>query len=258
MRRCSRIHRSCLFADADPIEGVQTERADLEVLYVLAHRLKHRRVCDRCHRHLLLDYLLGFFVEPCALGNISGGLGGLDQLVVVGVTPLGEVVAFQRVAAKQGAEPVVRGQGSDCAVISGSEGVRQGDVLGPLLFCIGLKPALERSRAIFAEQHPQLTAHIFAYMDDVTIVGSEPACVAMFRILKIELEEGLSLMVNNDKTVTTSSNVGATMGCEVSTCPKLIGAFVGRSSEEEKTKLAPPSKNTKLRFLGSHPKLPSV
>ena len=48
-------------------------------------------------------------------------------------------------------ELIVRGAGLDCAVICGSEGVRQGDVLGPLLFCIGLKPILERTQSIFAE-----------------------------------------------------------------------------------------------------------
>ena len=97
-----------LFADAHAVEGVQGKRTDLETLHVFAHRLIHRRVGDRCHRHLLFDQLLCLFIKLCALSNIGGGFGGLDQFVELRVTPLGEVVAFNRVAAKQGAEPVVR------------------------------------------------------------------------------------------------------------------------------------------------------
>ena len=153
-------------------------------------------------------------------------------------------------------ELIVRGAGLDCAVICGSEGVRQGDVLGPLLFCVGLKPILERTQSIFAERHPQLVMHLFAYMDDITIVGTEDACAAAFRILKVELEEGLSLMVNNEKTVSTSPSVGSAIGCSVSACPKLLGAFVGRRWEEEKVFLDPlPLKHEAL--FARLPRLPS-
>jgi len=153
-------------------------------------------------------------------------------------------------------ELIVRGEGADCAVISGSEGVRQGDVLGPLLFCVALQPALERTHALFASRHPDMKAHLFAHMDDVTIVGSEGACIAAFGILKAELEESLSLMVNNAKTVTTSAAIGSALNCEVSQCPKLLGAYVGRSWEEEKVLIDPlPLKHEAL--FARLPRLPS-
>ena len=59
-------------------------------------------------RHLLLEQLLGLFVEHRALVAIGHDLGVLDQGVVFLVAPHGVVVAANRVAAVQGAEPVVR------------------------------------------------------------------------------------------------------------------------------------------------------
>ena len=41
-------------------------------------------------------------------------------------------------------ELLVQSDESESPVICGTEGVRQGDVLGPLLFCIGLKPTLDK------------------------------------------------------------------------------------------------------------------
>ena len=57
---------------------------------------------------MFFEQLLGLFVELGALLFVSGVFGGRDQFVELGVAPLGEVVAIDRVAAEQGAEPVVR------------------------------------------------------------------------------------------------------------------------------------------------------
>ena len=57
----------------------------------------------------------------------------------------------------------------ECPVIPSSEGVRRGDVLGPLRFCIGLKPAVERAMARFDVEHPDLRIELFAHMDNVWV-----------------------------------------------------------------------------------------
>lgn len=46
-----------------------------------------------------------------------------------------------------------------------STGVRQGDPLGPLFFCLALQPTLRSLQQV----SPQ--AHLFAYMDDITIIA---------------------------------------------------------------------------------------
>ena len=134
-------------------------------------------------------------------------------------------------------ELLVQSDEGECPVICGTEGVRQGDVLGPLLFCIGLKPAIDRTLELMQIKHPEMSVSLFAYMDDVTIVGTSEACLAAFEILQHELQEGLSLMVNTDKTVTTCQRVATKIGCELSACPKLLGAYVGRSCADEKAHL---------------------
>ena len=62
---------------------------------------------DGCERDLFFEQLLGLFVELGTLLFVRGVFGGSDQFVELGVAPLGEVVAIDRVAAEQGAEPVV-------------------------------------------------------------------------------------------------------------------------------------------------------
>jgi len=165
---------------------------------------------------------------------------------------------FNSLYVEQG-DLIIKGEGGEdgrLSVICGPEGVRQGDVLGSLLFCIGLKPAIERTKAIFEQQFPNKELHLFAYMDDITIAGSEEACFQAYTILKHELEQGLSLMVNVSKTKATSAALGAAIGCPVDTCPKLLGAYIGRRWEDEKLKVdLIPEEHARLFAL--LPKLPA-
>ena len=151
---------------------------------------------------------------------------------------------------------IVRTHGNvEHPVLFSTEGVRQGDVLGPLLFCLALKPAVERTMKRFAEKFPDRQVQFFAYMDDITIVGKADECVEAFAILEEELA-ALSLMVNKGKTVTTSPDIGAALGCEVDDCPKLLGAFVSRTLEKEKAHIdeLPATHET---FFNRLPKLPA-
>ena len=72
-------------------------------------------------------------------------------------------------------------------MIQSTEGVRQGDVLGPLLFCIALKSAIDEAIAELQKEMPDNNVRVFAYMDDITLVGSAEGCVLMTRILTEKL-----------------------------------------------------------------------
>ena len=109
---------------------------------------------------------------------------------------------FNAFYAEQG-DLVVRGEGGEHPVISSSEGVRQGDVLGPLLFCIALKPAITRALEQFNLLLPGKSVSVYAYMDDITIVGDASASFEFFTLLERELA-GIGLDVNRSKTVMTS------------------------------------------------------
>ncbi|KFF34453.1 hypothetical protein G039_0321280 [Pseudomonas aeruginosa VRFPA01] len=112
------------------------EGTDLEAVDRLAHRLVDGGVGDRGDRHLLLEDVLGLLVQLAALVLVGDPLGFLDQLVVAGVAPFGDVVAVDRVAAIEGRQPVVR-----VAVVAGPAeqhgvvlaGVGALDVLAPFV-----------------------------------------------------------------------------------------------------------------------------
>ena len=142
---------------------------------------------------------------------------------------------FNAFYAEQG-DLVVRGEGDEHPVLSSSEGVRQGDVLGPLLFCLALRPAVARALEQFHLLLPGKQVSVYAYMDDITIVGDASAGYEFFSLLERELE-GIGLAVNRAKTVMTSPLFKSDMKCRVESCFKLLGAHVSRNPAEEKAEV---------------------
>ena len=73
-------------------------------------------------------------------------------------------------------------------VIWSESGVRQGDVLGPALFCLGLLPILHTMKTRFPE------VRVLAYMDDITVIGDneeeiyKAICFLRFQLSNIGLE----------------------------------------------------------------------
>lgn len=129
-------------------------------------------------------------------------------------------------------ELVVCVDGEDCPVLFSSEGVRQGDVLGPLFFCIALKGAMDRVLARYAQAYPGAELTVLCYMDDITVLGTEETLGRVMPILTEELA-ALSLLINPDKTVTTSRWLAQGLECKESDCVKLLGAMVGRVRDKE-------------------------
>ena len=112
--------------------------------------------------------------------------------------------------------------------------MRQGDVLGPLLFFLALKPALD---TVAQEMHTLFPNniddfHMFAYMDDITLVGPSDMCTAAYKILEPVLRS-LNLEVNPKKTVTTSATISQEFpDFKFDTCPRLLGGYVGTVEAE--------------------------
>uniref|UniRef100_A0A0G4GRR7 Uncharacterized protein n=1 Tax=Chromera velia CCMP2878 TaxID=1169474 RepID=A0A0G4GRR7_9ALVE len=65
---------------------------------------------------------------------------------------------------------VFRDQGCVLRKIKYEEGVQQGDVAGPLLFCLGLKPSLGRLLSDLQGKHEGKGCFIGVFMEDVSIV----------------------------------------------------------------------------------------
>ena len=82
-------------------------------------------------------------------------------------------------------------------IIMSSQGVRQGDPLGPLLFSIGIRSTLERLSATFKHR-----AVVMAYLDDVYILSNSRD--TLDEVLAFFRESGGSLQLNNTKTITFS------------------------------------------------------
>ena len=144
---------------------------------------------------------------------------------------------FQAFYVEQGELVMRGGPGSeDHPVICSSEGVRQGDVLGPLLFCIGLKPAIDNALRRYHQLCPTKPIEVCAYMDDITVLGTTGALVTFFPILKEELSR-ISLMVNESKTVCTDKITADSIKCVHDLCPKLLGSYVSADPALEKRHL---------------------
>jgi len=73
-------------------------------------------------------------------------------------------------------------------------GVQQGDPLGPVLFALGIHPALQAVQ----RRHPQV--HILAYLDDVHLVGPQGAVHEAFQTLRAQFA-AIGLTTRQDKNL---------------------------------------------------------
>jgi hypothetical protein len=74
-----------------------------------------------------------------------------------------------------------------------STGVRQGCVLSPLFFAIGLQPIFLEIR----ERFPDI--HIFGFLDDISLTGPRESLVAAYADIK-RLGADIGLVVNPTKS----------------------------------------------------------
>jgi hypothetical protein len=88
----------------------------------------------------------------------------------------------------------IRGKDATCTILSVS-GQQQGDTMGPLLFALGLQPALE---AVHAKHKGVI---IRAYIDDIHILGPDSDVAAAFLMLKgLLAEQNLQVSFGAAKT----------------------------------------------------------
>ena len=84
--------------------------------------------------------------------------------------------------------------GTGFLVCSSSTGVRQGDPLGPLFFCLGIQRVLEE----MARDHPDV--HFMFYLDDGTLFGTRSKLTSAFFDFKERCAK-IGLILNTDKSV---------------------------------------------------------
>ena len=80
------------------------------------------------------------------------------------------------------------------------DGLIQGDPLSPLLFALGLQPVLKAAQSMLPG------GHVFAYLDDVVLVGPVESAFAAFQVFK-DNAASIGLHVNTSKTKVLSLNV---------------------------------------------------
>ena len=141
-----------------------------------------------------------------------------------------------------GATPLYLGSGAEVGECG--SGVRQGDPLGPLLFCVGLHPVLRRVGERFPELFP------LGYLDDVTMVGD-----------RARLEEALAFFEREAGRVGLALNrVKSERFCRGDEEPRrgvdVLGTSVG--CEEFVTERARARVDRALRSLDRIPELPPV
>ena len=130
---------------------------------------------------------------------------------------------------------IVSAAAGDPVVLSSSEGVRQGDPLGPLLFSVGARNTLAALQAHLGDGHLLL-----AYLDDVYVLSVEPGALDSVAAFLDGNDAGLAL--NLAKCAETPLGVVAQDGLEVlGTCigpPDVRAAFLARQVDAQLPALA--------------------
>ena len=117
--------------------------------------------------------------------------------------------------------------------ISSSRGVRQGDPLGPLYFALGIQGILSDLAAEFKN-----SVHVWAYLDDITLVGPPGAVPNAFDSLRTSLEM-LGLTINQSKcrlSTHDEKQLQTFQECELKHVPegqKILRAFVSNDPDQE-------------------------
>ncbi|SCU67929.1 SLACS reverse transcriptase, putative [Trypanosoma equiperdum] len=109
--------------------------------------------------------------------------------------------------------------GKLCHTWESTRGVRQGMVLGPLLFSIGTLATLRRLQQTFPE------AQFTAYLDDVT-VAAPPEELKNVCAATAEAMEALGIVNNADKTEVLELTGDTGFGTAVKACARVLGAYV--------------------------------
>lgn len=76
-----------------------------------------------------------------------------------------------------------------------SQGVRQGDIFGPIFFSIAIRPLLDELQAVLGPKH-----HIVAYLDDITIVSEEEDALPLVRAFFEERDTSLGLNTSKSRS----------------------------------------------------------
>ena len=116
-----------------------------------------------------------------------------------------------------GRPTVLRGPDGIQMAVSAT-GVRQGDPLGPLLFCLGLDRVLRDVAAVFPD------VHLLGLLDDVTLLGPKASLEGCFRALQshalsvglvVNERKSLRLRVASDPPDAEGADGTVVLGCAV-------------------------------------------
>jgi hypothetical protein len=120
----------------------------------------------------------------------------------------------------------VDGAPAESAPLLSSQGVRQGDPTGPLLFALAIQPELETAATAHSD------CSLVAYADDITLQGSQQGVESTFRTLRDALLP-LRLRINPLKSklycadTTVASETAANLGCTATTLLVVAGTPIG-------------------------------